>query len=151
MNCRECQNHLSDYVDGRLDEARSTHVDAHRSECAACQQTYRLMARAGEVLAAEGPTAPPVGLAERAARAAFAAGQTKPERSFFDRWIPVAWPTAAVAAAAALLLLVSAGPTPGPVSGSNVNGDPVSVLIDDNGDEDDFEGDVLGVETAYEE
>ena len=151
MNCRECQNHLSDYMDGRLAEAQRSHVDAHRSECPACQQAYRLMERTGEVLAAEGPAVPPVGLAERAARAAFAAGQRKPQRSFFDRWVPVAWPTAAVAAAAALLLLLSTGPTSGSVSDPGVNGDPVSALIDDNGDEDDFEGDVLAVETEYEE
>lgn len=148
MNCRECQNNLSAYVDERLDDERRTKIDAHRGDCRACEKAYRLMRRTNEVLAVEGPAEPPGGLAERSVLAAFAVGQAEPRRSFFDRWIPVAWPTAAVAAAATLLLLVA---TPSsPPTGAPGSGDELSVLIDD-AEADDFAGEVLGMEMADEE
>lgn len=143
MNCRECQKHLSEYVDNRLAPARRNQVDAHRSECAACERQYRLMQRAGEVLGREAAAEPPAGLAERASRAAFAAAEPRAAGSFFDRWIPVAWPTAVVAAAAAVLLLVTSAPQSG--GAPSPTGDPVSIVLDDAGD-DGFEGDVLGME-----
>ncbi len=147
MNCRECQNNLSDYLDDRLDQARRDHIDAHRRECAECERAYRLVRRTAEVLAAEGVAEPPDDLAARAARAALTA-EPRGARSFFERWIPVAWPTAAVAAAAAILLLVTSPPQA--PAASVADADPVSIVLDDV-DGDDFEGDVLGVEDNDEE
>jgi len=148
MNCRECQKNLSDYRDDRLDETQRNSVDAHRRECAACDKSYRLVRRSMEIMAAEGPAQPPTGLAERAARAAFTAGQAAPTRSFFDRWIPVAWPSAALAAAAAVVLMLTS-PAGAPAA-SSANVDSISIVMDD-AEADDFEGDILGVEEDDEE
>ena len=148
MICRDCQNQLSDYVDNRLDETRRQQIEAHRAECESCEQTYRLMSRTRAALAAEGPAVVPAGLAERAARAALTA-DAQPARSWVDRWIPVAWPTAIVAAAATVLLLVSAPPESRPATSATA-GDPVSAVMGDTGDVDDFEGEVLAMESTDE-
>lgn len=148
MTCRDCQNQLSQYVDDRLDETRRQQIEAHRAECATCEQAYRLMSRTRAALAAEGPAAVPAGLAERAARAALTA-EAPPARSWLSQWIPVAWPTAVAAAAATILLLVSAPPESRPAASATA-GDPVSAVMGDTGDVDDFEGEVLAMETTDE-
>jgi len=149
MNCRECQKQLSDYVDDRLDASQRQAVDGHLGECAECKTSFGLLERARRVLASEGPAEVPGGLAERAALAAFAAERAQPARSFFDRWIPVAWPAAAVSAAAAVLLLLTTTPRTTRSSAASVtNGDPVRVVLDDG--DNDLAGEVLGVEVNDE-
>jgi len=38
MNCRECNEHISDFIDGELDAARLSEFRAHLKACAVCHQ-----------------------------------------------------------------------------------------------------------------
>jgi hypothetical protein len=40
MNCENCQNFLSSFLDGELDETNASHVTAHLSLCVECSEIY---------------------------------------------------------------------------------------------------------------
>lgn len=41
MNCRHFQNHLADWVSGRLSEEQAAPMEAHRAACPACARAER--------------------------------------------------------------------------------------------------------------
>jgi hypothetical protein len=83
------------------------------------------------LLASTGPAEPPDGLAERAAAAAIATTPAPRAPSFIDRLIPIAWPTAALAAAAAIVLLVLTTRTADRTAADDTYDDPVGQLTSD--------------------
>ena len=137
MTCERWQSLLSQALDDQLDSAARAALDAHLAACAACAEDMRLLRRAGAVLAASGPAEPPDDLAARV-QAAILAHPHKPaaparhtpaatrhtaraagRSSLIERWLPIAWPAAAIATlfASALLILalqrhVATGRTP---------------------------------------
>lgn len=85
---------------------------------------------ARRLLASTGPAEPPPDLARRAADAALASAAAQPVPSFFERLIPVAWPTAALAAAAAIILSILTARASRPAPATTVD-DPVGQLTTD--------------------
>jgi len=127
-SCKKYEKLLSLYLDARLDTSGRAEVDRHLATCEACRATIALLSGAAAALAAEGPAEPPPGLAARAARGALAAGSREARPSFIERWIRVAWPTAAAASVATALLLffgLSAGNGNGQ---AGTSGDPVALI-----------------------
>ncbi|MGC8792417.1 MAG: anti-sigma factor family protein [Bryobacteraceae bacterium] len=59
MNCQHVQRSLSEYVDGRLEEAEHLHVGSHLEECAECAARYRQMLRVRQALQKLPALAPP--------------------------------------------------------------------------------------------
>lgn len=43
MNCEECRQHISEYVDGELDEAAAKDFDAHTADCDDCRRAVESM------------------------------------------------------------------------------------------------------------
>ena len=41
MNCRECRDQLTAYLEGLLDEVVKRKIDGHFAECTACQAELR--------------------------------------------------------------------------------------------------------------
>jgi anti-sigma factor RsiW len=100
---------LSSYLDDRLDGASRATVDEHLASCADCARELSVLRRVSSALAGDDGV-PPTGLAARVARGALAAADAGDiEPSFLDRWIRIAWPTAAAGALAAIALLVTIG------------------------------------------
>jgi anti-sigma factor RsiW len=103
---------LSSYLDDRLDGASRATVDEHLASCADCARELSVLRRVSSALAGDDGV-PPTGLAARVARGALAAADAADaadiEPSFLDRWIRIAWPTAAAGALAAIALLLTIG------------------------------------------
>ena len=128
-SCKRCERLLTPYLDSRLEADERAEVESHLACCEACKSTHALLSGAASVLAAKGPAEPSPGLAARAARAALDAADKEEARpTFVERWIRVAWPTAAAASVATVLLLVfGLGRTD--ISGqTTATGDPVALI-----------------------
>jgi anti-sigma factor RsiW len=143
MNCRKCKQQLSAYVDDRLDGDTRAAIEAHVDGCDECARQLRLTRASSLALRAEPVAQPPSDLAARAARAALTAGdEARDKRSFIERWIPIAAPTAVLAAVAAAVLFAmtpSPDPTPG-ISASST--DPAGLVTDSD---EDIAGDILAI------
>ncbi len=72
MDCRRVEELLSDRLEGALHEILRVEVDSHLDSCAACAALYASLSEVIAVLHASPELEPPLGLAERAARAALA-------------------------------------------------------------------------------
>jgi RNA polymerase sigma-70 factor (ECF subfamily) len=69
MSCREMARHLSEYLDGELQEALRLAIDAHGGECPPCRAFVRTLGRTVEAVRAQ-PRAPlPPALRRRLAEA----------------------------------------------------------------------------------
>jgi hypothetical protein len=121
---------LVDYVDGTLDGAARTDVQAHLATCATCRQEVALARAARTSLRSLPAAAPPAGLADAALAAASAARSPSPtdiaaarmvRRPSAGRWIGAA---AAIAAVLVLLAVVSPrlGSSPSRTAADNAAG-----------------------------
>ncbi len=148
---------MSAHIDGRLAADAGETLDAHIAQCHGCGGEWRLMSRASLVLTATGPAEPPADLAARAVQTALASATRSalaPRGDRFteslidrliDRWLPVAWPAAALSAAAAAVLITLAAMhgQRAPVPGSP---DPVAAVAGDPGPRPDLARAVLAME-----
>jgi len=143
MNCRQCTSLLSNWVDDRVPPDQRAKIDAHIRDCAACAAELQTMRRISTALTGD-DGAPPPQLAERLTRAALAAGRDE-EPGFLDRWIGIAWPSAAATAAAAAVLAIAMASGDSRVGLDDASGDdPVAMVTDDG--ELDVAAAVLGME-----
>ena len=137
MSCRPFQLLLSRALDQRLDRASRVALDAHLEACRACAEDASLLSRVGAALALDGPASPPADLTAGIDRAVRAATHTGSQSSadeartswawWLDRWLPVAWPAAAITAvAAAVLLTLALQRDRGPTSVAPASPDPVT-------------------------
>ncbi len=105
MKCGDCRNLLSRFLDQALTDLERGQVTAHLDSCPDCRRLHQSFVDIHDTLGALPAAEPPDGLSARVTSAALRAGR-EPGRSFLDRLIPIAWPTAALAVAVALLLMV---------------------------------------------
>jgi predicted anti-sigma-YlaC factor YlaD len=86
MNCKTLTEHIDDYLEGALDDARMRQIDQHIGECATCQQTVNHQRELQSRLAAYGKhkmPRPDTAFYDRAIARAAQAG-TRKQR---NRWI----------------------------------------------------------------
>lgn len=143
MRCGKIERLLTPYLDGRLDEVARQAVEAHLETCDGCRETHALLGLASQSLAAQGPAEPPEGLAERAARAAFAAESQAPASAWEGLLGALRWPAAATAAASILLAigLVATSPQrPAPSAGSRDDVVAAAMVHDDSALDDEPSG-----------
>jgi outer membrane lipoprotein-sorting protein len=62
MNCQECQDELTAYLEGLLDEPRQSQIDLHVAECVACQAELQAVRELTVRLARHGLAAPAISL-----------------------------------------------------------------------------------------
>jgi hypothetical protein len=62
MKCAECRDELAAYIEGLLDAAQRTQIEAHLAECSSCQAELHEVRELTARLAREGLAAPPVSL-----------------------------------------------------------------------------------------
>ncbi|MEW6719881.1 MAG: zf-HC2 domain-containing protein [Thermodesulfobacteriota bacterium] len=99
MDCREVRECLSDYRDGSLPETVGDGISHHLLECAGCAEVDRSLGTVREQLRKLPPVPAPPELFGRIRDAV--AGESRPVRSAFSRWM------VPLEAAAALLLFAS--------------------------------------------
>lgn len=147
MNCRQCTDLLSSHLDGRTREDQRAELTAHIADCPSCGERLETMRRLSRALASP-DGAPPADLAARLTRAAIAAGRESPEPGFIDRWLRVAWPSAAAtaAAAAAFAIAVTGGAATTTTAIDDSSADPVAMLSADDDVDVDVAADVLALE-----
>jgi predicted anti-sigma-YlaC factor YlaD len=69
MRCREMAEHLSDYLDGELDENLRRVIEEHRGDCPPCEAFVRTLARTVEAIRAHPRDPLPPDLVESLAQA----------------------------------------------------------------------------------
>jgi|GEM_PF-2190387 len=106
MSCRRTEFLLPAAVDDRLDSAQRDELSRHLAGCEACAAALAAMRDARAALVGCGPAEPPADLAERISRSVRAATGADATPSFWDRFVPIAWPTALAASIAAAVLVV---------------------------------------------
>lgn len=151
MSCRRVELLLPAAVDERLDPGQRSEVEGHLTRCATCADALAVMRDARAALAACGPAEPPPHLAERISRSVRAAAGADAAPSFWDRFIPIAWPTALAASAAAVVLvalLLRGGDPTTAADESGPTADPVEqVATGDNNTDEQVALNVLGMES----
>jgi anti-sigma factor RsiW len=128
MRCADARRRLGARLDRRLGPADLAALDAHLAACAACRGELARWDAAAATLRAAGPTPIPVGLAERACRAALAAGRAPSLSASFVRAARPAL-VAGVAAAAALWLGFLAAGAPAPPRAPDLAADPMELAM----------------------
>lgn len=152
MSCRRMELLLPAAVDpARLDPGAQREVDHHIRSCTSCASELAAMQTARDALTACGPAEPPQDLARRISRSVrAAAGEQSTVTLFWDRFIPIAWPTAIAATVAAALLLTLA--LRGPASNASpavrvAPADPVEQIASATGNEGQLATNVLAMGT----
>ncbi len=128
MSCKRVELLLPATVDNRLDGAQQREVDEHLAGCAACTADLDAMRDARVALATCGPAEPPAGLADRIARSVRLAQPDNTPASFWERFVPIAWPTALGASVAAIVLvavMLTSGGEPTKTATETAPADPI--------------------------
>ena len=127
MKCGDCRNLLSRFVDQVLTDLEREQVAVHLDSCPDCRRLHQSFVDIHDTLGALPAAEPPDGLSARVAAAALQSGRAA-GRSFLDRLIPIAWPTAALAVAVALLLMVLQPRVIRTPTATTVSEDPVGAV-----------------------
>jgi anti-sigma factor RsiW len=113
MTCSDARRLFTRRLDDRLHGGERSALDEHLAGCAACRTELARWEGAAAALRAHGPTPVPVGLAERAFRAAMDAAPAPTLAAWFVGAAPRAALAAAAAAAVVWLGAIATGAAPG--------------------------------------
>lgn len=107
MDCRRAEELLSDHLEGALHEILRAELERHLASCAGCRELRAAVGEVRDTLRAFPDLDAPVGLAERAARAALAAPPAVVRPAIVvPSWMQAAAAGFALIALGALLLVI---------------------------------------------
>ena len=149
MRCSKINRLLTPLLDDRLAPAERTLVEQHLEGCPGCRETYALLGATGQLMAAQGPAEPPADLADRAARAAFAADREQTTDWFGDLAMSLRWPALGTATAAMVLAVGLLTSVPDRIIDAGVSPDSMAAIFPTDNDvvsDDELLSSVLGQE-----
>lgn len=114
MRHEDVRNHLSDYIEGRLDSALAAAIENHLRECDGCRREETSLRAVFRILddPALNVQPPPMFHADAMRKVRLAAKSGADRRGFWER---LGWPRAVAAGAASLAILAALVLTVGPV------------------------------------